>query len=910
MRHPLLSLALLAMLTACGGGGGNQASADPAASPAAVLQVQAMPSAIETATSTTSAVAAKAVDLTDAIAILKMIVGLDVNTGGAALTAYQAYAADVDANGKVELSDAISVLKRIVGLETASANWMFFNGTPTVTDKLNPGLPPSVSAAVSSTSNVSMTAVLRGDVVSSSAYTYSWALTKPAGSSASLVSTTAANPSFKADVAGEYVATMTITDGSSNVATSSVTVTACSASSNSSSPFSGCTSTGGDTSTAGNSISGIVAVGAPIANAAMTLVCGNGDTQSTTADVNGAYSFTALSSCTAPYVVKANGFVGGTQESFVSVLPKSVTGAVKLNVTPITNAIAATLAPNGDPMNLVTNIATEKNQITEAAVNARATALKNSLSGALSSAGVSADFDLMQTPFTADGKGFDKVLDNIKVDVKSSGITLTNSAGSVVDDVGNRTTSSVGDFSASTISISNATNFSSALPSLPSAILDHSIVDIFQTQLNNCFATPSASRGTIGSLGTNCQVFQIASDYLNDGRNATQEFGGRLSSATYDNAKFGRPEVIRFLSTSATDTRAIVSISLLRSDYVPEIIQTVVEQSSATGGVLKLRGNQRPFLIDLSGSVIKLSRIVQRNSTTAAKSTFYMTGLNIFLDYKIGCAGSNVPGCTGTSSKGKISHVKVTGPFLPTTGLFLRNNGSGGCDQYFTIWRSNSTTPNNCSAIFQLSSRAATTSDTDNYNSLFGNPTSPNFADAKVSDADILALNPGALYKFEVYGTSDGCNGACPNYVFEQRLRSRPYTMGSVANLSGEVDRIKWNDSLQASSIDSITPATGASPATLASLNIAYIRNLNAAPPFKTFIQTRTTSGGSIQSDSLLLPISPGYVSGSTVSVNLTNSGTPWNNPKTTTNSLDTYNQIELVSRNRFGTILDRVWRY
>jgi len=226
MRHPLLSLALLAMLTACGGGGGNQASADPAASPAAVLQVQAMPSAIETATSTSSAVAAKAVDLTDAIAILKMIVGLDVNTGGAALTAYQAYAADVDANGKVELSDAISVLKRIVGLETASANWMFFNGTPTVTDKLNPGLPPSVSAAVSSTSNVSMTAVLRGDVVSSSAYTYSWALTVPAGSTAALASTTAANPSFKADVAGAYVATMTITDGSSNVATSSVTLTA------------------------------------------------------------------------------------------------------------------------------------------------------------------------------------------------------------------------------------------------------------------------------------------------------------------------------------------------------------------------------------------------------------------------------------------------------------------------------------------------------------------------------------------------------------------------------------------------------------------------------------------------------------------------------------------------------------
>ena len=230
----------LATLTACGGGGGNQASSDSSSPPAAVLQLQAVPSAIGSSP-TASALAAKAVDLTDAIAILKMIVGLDVNSGGAPLTAYQAYAADVDGNGKVELSDAISVLKRIVGLETATANWMFFNGTPTVTDMLNPGLPASVSAAVSSANNVSMTAVLRGDVVSSSALTYSWALTSvPSGSTAALASTTAANLSFKADVAGAYAVTMTITDGSKNVSTSSVTLTACDAGSLTSNPLSAC----------------------------------------------------------------------------------------------------------------------------------------------------------------------------------------------------------------------------------------------------------------------------------------------------------------------------------------------------------------------------------------------------------------------------------------------------------------------------------------------------------------------------------------------------------------------------------------------------------------------------------------------------------------------------------------------
>ena len=223
------------LLSACGGSGSNsdQAASDSPTTAAAVLQAQTLATTSTSSTTTSessttsSAVAAAAVDLTDAIAILKMIVGLEVNSGGAALTAYQAYAADVDGNGAVELSDAIKVLKRIVGLETASANWMFFNGAPTVPDKLNPGLPASVSAAVSNSTNVSITAVLRGDVVSSSAYTYSWALTSvPAGSSAALASPTAASPSFKADVAGAYVATMTITDGSNNVSTSSVTLTA------------------------------------------------------------------------------------------------------------------------------------------------------------------------------------------------------------------------------------------------------------------------------------------------------------------------------------------------------------------------------------------------------------------------------------------------------------------------------------------------------------------------------------------------------------------------------------------------------------------------------------------------------------------------------------------------------------
>ncbi len=59
----------------------------------------------------------------------------------------------------------------------------------------------------------------------SAAITYSWALTtKPAGSAAILANATAVNPSFTADVAGDYIATLSVSDGSLT-ATDTVSIT-------------------------------------------------------------------------------------------------------------------------------------------------------------------------------------------------------------------------------------------------------------------------------------------------------------------------------------------------------------------------------------------------------------------------------------------------------------------------------------------------------------------------------------------------------------------------------------------------------------------------------------------------------------------------------------------------------------
>jgi|SRR5450830_1008924 len=55
---------------------------------------------------------------------------------------------------------------------------------------------------------------------------YSWTLTKPAGSSATLLNYHVATPTFFADLPGAYVATLIVNDGKLDSAPSSVTITA------------------------------------------------------------------------------------------------------------------------------------------------------------------------------------------------------------------------------------------------------------------------------------------------------------------------------------------------------------------------------------------------------------------------------------------------------------------------------------------------------------------------------------------------------------------------------------------------------------------------------------------------------------------------------------------------------------
>ena len=115
---------------------------------------------------------ADAVNLTDAIAILKMIVGLNVNSNNTPLSPYQAIAADFDQSGDVGLTDAIGVLKMVVGLSAPIPAWKYYDDTKlasayTSAQSLNPKGWTS-AAVISETgttySSFKMIGVLTGDV--------------------------------------------------------------------------------------------------------------------------------------------------------------------------------------------------------------------------------------------------------------------------------------------------------------------------------------------------------------------------------------------------------------------------------------------------------------------------------------------------------------------------------------------------------------------------------------------------------------------------------------------------------------------------------------------------------------------------------------------------------------------------
>ncbi len=218
-RLSLVAVAVAAALTACGGGG---SSSDP----------------ISTVTPNTPPVAnagpAQSV-MAGAIATLTGAASTDANSD--ALT-YQWALVSKPNGSSAKLSDLAAVTPTLL-LDVA--------GSYTLSLVVNDGKVASTASVVTLTAAVANAAPVANagpaqSIVAGSAVTldgstssdangdlltYAWVLSsKPAGSAAALGGANSAKPTFTADIAGNYVASLVVNDGSLSSAASSVTVTA------------------------------------------------------------------------------------------------------------------------------------------------------------------------------------------------------------------------------------------------------------------------------------------------------------------------------------------------------------------------------------------------------------------------------------------------------------------------------------------------------------------------------------------------------------------------------------------------------------------------------------------------------------------------------------------------------------
>lgn len=212
----------LATLSACGGGGSNDSTVPtpvptPATNTAPVAQAGASQNIVAGTVVTLDGSTSSDKDgdtLTYAWALTSRPAG-SIATLSSATAVKPTFTADVAGAYIATLTVNDGKTSSIAATVTITASVV--NAAPVA----NPGIGQNVVAGSPVTLDGSASTDANNDPL-----TYAWVLTRPTLSVATLASSTTAKPTFTADVAGDYIATLIVNDGKINSAPLSVTITA------------------------------------------------------------------------------------------------------------------------------------------------------------------------------------------------------------------------------------------------------------------------------------------------------------------------------------------------------------------------------------------------------------------------------------------------------------------------------------------------------------------------------------------------------------------------------------------------------------------------------------------------------------------------------------------------------------
>lgn len=167
-------------------------------------------------------------------------------------------------------------------------------------------------------------------------------------------------------------------------------------------------------------LSGTAATGAAFIGATITVTDQTGAVVGTTSTINadGTYSITLSSAANFPVVLTAV----RDDQTLVSVATDST--ASTINITSITNLIAARLATSGDPSKLAAEIVSNPAVASIANVNAKVADITRVLQPLLTAA--NASIDVLTGSFVANGSGLDLALDSLIIKIVPSSTTTSN----------------------------------------------------------------------------------------------------------------------------------------------------------------------------------------------------------------------------------------------------------------------------------------------------------------------------------------------------------------------------------------------------------------------------------------------------------------------------------------------------
>jgi hypothetical protein len=436
------------------------------------------------------------------------------------------------------------------------------------------------------------------------------------------------------------------------------------------------------------SLSGVAAVGAPIAGATVTVIDASTSTTnpaSVTTNANGAYTID-ITGLQAPLTIQVIGSVAGVPQNLVSVLVSVAAGANTANVTPLTNAIAALIAPGGNPSALLTP-ATLASAATPTSVNNAVTLIAGTLGTDPGIAAlIGSNFNPITTAFAANGTGIDAALEQLLVEVSAQGVSISNLAAPVSDQ---------GAPAPVLLTASQVTNPPTLPPPLPASAAATDLpsaadIEGFRAKLQTCLALPLAQRVTFDVSGTTVTAVSPTCTFgdpgfRSSGRNWVEQLGQfSFSKPQLSNAVFGKGAVVLALAPqNLSDPKEFkhpqcndgpCAVVRYPATYTGGFVDTWDFVFGKVGGVWTLIGNQRPYDLFIQA---RLNRYIAANTAANTTNNYFFkdrfeSNLRLFF---------NASGANGNL----VRAVRVKGPGLPTAGVVLHRSSRCGTDDRFPI---------------------------------------------------------------------------------------------------------------------------------------------------------------------------------------------------------------------------------